>query len=215
METTPEVKLDKLPMLKEDRNEAILLWQLHETLLQSYRSLFFTFQAILLTAAGFVAFQIPGEFELDWLHLSVLFALIAIGPVFIIYVWIPIVSHRQKMVSFAQWLLRTNTALDATPFDLMGRFSNEQSPYHQSIVKGNIYQGLLKGPTGVNSNGSSLFIHRSVDSTHPLADIFARVGAGRQQLLLPIPRTVGERLLSGSVLFASSHAYCKQMANRL
>lgn len=147
METLPENKPDTLPMSQEDRNEAILLWQLHETLLQSYRSLFFTFQAIALTAGGFVAFQIPGRFTPDFLHISVLAVLIAVGPIFIWFVWIPIVSHRQKMVSFAQWLLRTNTALDAAPFDLMGRFSNEKGEYHRSIVSGDRYQGLLRGPT--------------------------------------------------------------------
>lgn len=147
METAPQNQPIKLPMSQEDRNEAILLWQLHETLLQSYRSLFFTFQAIALTAGGFVAFQIPGNFKLDLLHITVLLVLIAIGPAFILYVWVPIVSHRQKMVSFAQWLLRSNTALEATPFDLMGKFSSETGEYHKSIVQGERYQGLLKGPT--------------------------------------------------------------------
>ena len=135
-------------MSLEHRNEAITLWQLHDTLLQSYRILFLTFQAIALTAGTLVSFQnLDGGGTNVWVKISVIVFLFLAGPVFILGIWMPIVSHRHRMVSFAQWLLRTNQKLEAPPFDLMGKFSNEKSSYHTTILARDDFKGLLKGPT--------------------------------------------------------------------
>lgn len=147
MKIEPEIKQEIQPMSQEHRDEVYTLWQHYETLLQNYRSLFYAYQAIALTVSGFIMFQIPGEMKFDFLHISIVMVLITIGPALSLYVWIPIVSHAQKMVFFAKWLLKTNTALDATPYDLMGRFSNEISTYHKYIVEEEYYRSLLKGPT--------------------------------------------------------------------
>jgi hypothetical protein len=140
-------KPDIAPMSQDQRNEAILLWQIQDTLLQSYRILFMTFQAIAITAGGFVSFQLTGGGVWDLLHISVIGFLILAGPVFILAVWIPIVSHRHRMVSFTQWLLRTNTAHETPPFNLLGQFSDGRSTYHQTIIARDDFQSFLKGPT--------------------------------------------------------------------
>jgi hypothetical protein len=143
----PDQKPQIVPMSQEHRDEAILLWQLHDMLLQNYRTLFLTFQAIALTGGGLVSFQVSGGFVWDLLHISVIVFLILAGPVFILVIWLPIVSHRHRMVSFAQWLLRTNHSLKTSPFDLMGEFGAEKSEYHKTISAREDYQALLKGPT--------------------------------------------------------------------
>lgn len=135
-------------MSKEHRSEVILLWQLHDSLLQNYRILFMTFQAIALTAGGLISFQKVEDARLQsLLTIPAIVFLFLAGPVFILLVWMPIVSHRHRMVSFAQWLLSTNKPLNASPFDLMGEFSKEKKPYHKEIFARNDFQKLLKGPT--------------------------------------------------------------------
>jgi hypothetical protein len=137
------------PLKKEYRNEAYILWQINENLLQNYRLIFITFEAIAITACGFVSSGLSESFNCDLAHIIALgiflLAGIVVGPIFISCVWMPIVLHRSQKVSFAQWLL--GTSINLSPFDLMGLFTDKKKDYRPTILVDENYKKYQEGPT--------------------------------------------------------------------
>ena len=79
------------------------LWSIQESLLQNYRMIFITAEAIFLSvAAAIVATKVP-----------LLAFVIAIPGIFILFIWAPITRARAKYVLFAQELIRA--AEDGNP----------------------------------------------------------------------------------------------------
>jgi hypothetical protein len=136
------------PMSTDHRTEALLLWQLHDTLLQAYRGQFFSFQAIAV-AAGILVLQGMSPFSSTVGHWVVFLALIAFGPVFVGWVWRPLVRHRGHMVASAQLLLTRDKFLTEPPFVWLGKASKKGTDEYRDAQSDPRYAELRGGPTRV------------------------------------------------------------------
>ncbi len=119
---------DNFVMPREDRYEALLLMQHHDSLLQAYRSQFLIFQTIALLLTGFFIFQgtiVDDPWKLAAIFLFSVFA----GPVFIFAIWTPIVNSRNEMVARAKYLLKTNQMVDFSPFKIIGNNGSKFNIY--------------------------------------------------------------------------------------
>lgn len=130
-------------MSSEHRDETLILWQIHESLLQAYRGQFLSFQAIAIAAALIATKELT--FICNIMHVLILLVLIACGPGFIIFIWIPIVKHRGHMVYSSQLLLIQNTALNESPFSRLRQVSEWGTKERQEVENDQEYKKLTHG----------------------------------------------------------------------
>ena len=144
---------------KENYDELLVMWDIQESLLQSYRGIFITPESIILAiAATILSTKLP------------LIAIILTAPGFIIlWLWWSICKNRAMDVSFIQWLLLKIDDKEYTISEPVRIFKNWQNTgkYKEIEVKKDRYfKELLKSTTRwkmENGKSSSSYIHDNMD----------------------------------------------------